>query len=116
MKQMSGQAAVLLPSEPVAQGKTWDQKVDMAMPTGGGKMKMDNQYTFDGEATVDGKKLEKIAVKPKISFEAGDNAPFKMKMKNQEGKGEAYFDNQAISTDSTSSKTWKWKSMPADRT
>jgi hypothetical protein len=95
LKHMIEQASLILPSEAVTTGKTWDYKSEMKMPSGGPKMKVDNQCTYDGPATVNGKKLEKITMKPKISMEADENAPFKVKLKNSDTKAEACFDNEA---------------------
>jgi hypothetical protein len=94
LKHMMGQASLTFPSEPLTAGKSWEQKLTMKLPTGG-KMNMDNQCTYEGEATVDGRKLEKIAMKPKMSIEAEEGAAFKMKMKSQDAKGTAYFNNLA---------------------
>src|SRR5262249_53690451 len=81
LKNMMGQASLTFPSEPLTAGKSWEQKLTIKLPTGG-KMNMENQCTYEGEAPVDGSKLEKIAMKPKMSIEAEEGAVFKMKMKN----------------------------------
>ncbi len=92
LKKMA-QGGVVLPTEAVTKGKMWTQKADMKLPVG--EIKGDIQFTYDGPVDKDGKKLEKIALKPNIKMEAGPNAPFQMKMKDQTGEGYVYFDNAA---------------------
>lgn len=93
LKHMVGQGSLVLPAEAVTKGKSWEQKFEMKMQAS--KMKVVNQLSYDGPATVGGKKFEKIDMKPKLTMEADDSAPVKMKLKDQDTKGEAYFDNEA---------------------
>jgi hypothetical protein len=92
LKKMA-QGGVVLPREAVSKGKTWSTKADMKMPFG--KIKGDIQFTYDEAVEKDGKKLEKIALKPNVTIEAAPNAPLQLKLKSQEGKGYMYFDNVA---------------------
>jgi hypothetical protein len=46
-------------------------------------------------ATRDGNQLEQIALKPKMTIEADNNADVSVKIKSQDAKGTAYFDNKA---------------------
>jgi hypothetical protein len=94
LKHMVGQGSMVFPSQPIAKGKTWEQQFDMKLPTGG-KMKMVNELTYGGPATANGKKFEKIMMKPKMTLEAGENAAIQMELKDQDSKGEANFDNEA---------------------
>ena len=85
------QGGMILPKGPVTKGKTWEQKVDMKMPFG--KMSGAVQFTYEGPETKGGVTLEKIALKPNVKIEAdGKN---KMQIKEQDGKGYAYFDAAA---------------------
>jgi hypothetical protein len=100
LQQMMAHGAQLLPTEAVTVGKTWHQEVTTKLPTGG-TMKIDNRYTYTGPATVDGKKLEKIAIQPKLTMEGDPAGQFKMKTKSQDAKGEIYFDNVSGRIDHT---------------
>jgi hypothetical protein len=93
IKQMAQQGALLLPSGTVEKGKTWEQTSQMTLPFGKAAVRID--LTYEGPATLDGKQVEKIAVSPKMSFEAGPNAAVAIKIKGQESKGTTYFDNKA---------------------
>src|SRR5262245_31524531 len=84
---------IVLPKDAIAKGKSWNEKV--SLKTGFGNMKIDNQYTYEGQVEKDGRKLEKIAVKPSIEIDADPNNPVAMKLKSGDGKGTAYLENQA---------------------
>ena len=92
LKKMA-QGGLVLPRDAVTKGKSWSVKADMKIPTG--RIKGDVHFTYEGTVEKDGKKLEKIAIKPDVTLEGAPNAPFKMKLKAQEGKGYVYFDNEA---------------------
>lgn len=87
------QGGMVLPKGAVTKGKSWEQKMDMKMPFG--KMTGDIQFTYEGTETKDDVKLDKISLKPNIKLETDPKSPFQMKVKEQEGKGYAYFDNAA---------------------
>jgi hypothetical protein len=93
IKRMINQSGIQLPDKAVEKGKSWENKVEMKMPFG--KMKVDNVSTYEGPTTRAGKKLEQIAVKPKLTLEPAEDAPFTAKLKSQDAKGTAYFDNEA---------------------
>jgi hypothetical protein len=94
LKNMVSQGSLLFPAEAIVKGKNWEQTMEIKSPTTG-KMKVVNDCTYAGPETVAGKKLEKITLKPKVTLEANDDAPIKIKLKDQDTKGEAYFDNEA---------------------
>ncbi|MCI0742529.1 MAG: DUF6263 family protein [Gemmataceae bacterium] len=85
------QGGMILPKEAVAKGKTWNQKVSMKMPFG--KMSGDIEFTYEGPVEKGGKQLEKIAMKPQVKIDADPATPLPIKLKSQEGKGVALFDN-----------------------
>jgi hypothetical protein len=93
LKQMMDQSGLLLPAKPISKGATWDQKFESKSP--GGTMKVESTNTYDGPVAKDGKQLEKITLKPKITLEADPNAPAKITLKSQEATGTALFDNAA---------------------
>ncbi|HEV3082447.1 MAG TPA: DUF6263 family protein, partial [Gemmataceae bacterium] len=64
---------IVLPKEAVSQGKTWKQNVDMKLPMG--RIKGDLQFTYEGPEEKDGKKLEKIGVKPDYKIESAPDSP-----------------------------------------
>jgi hypothetical protein len=92
LKKMA-QGGIVLPKEAVTKGKSWNQKTDMKTQIG--RMKGDLRLTYEGTVEKDGKKLEKIAVKPNVTLEPAANAKVQMKLNNQDGKGYVYFDNDA---------------------
>lgn len=92
MKRMMSQSGLVLPKDPVAKGKSWDQKLEMPAP-GLGSMVMENKYTYEGPTTKNGKTLEQVGLKPTMTFKGDANAPVKMSLKD--AKGTAYFDNDA---------------------
>jgi hypothetical protein len=92
LKKMA-HGGIVLAKEPVSKGKSWNVKTDMKMPMG--KITGDIQFTYEGTVEKEGKKLEKIALKPNLTLEAAPNSPFQMKFKGQDGKGYVYFDNEA---------------------
>jgi hypothetical protein len=93
LKNMLNQGGLVLPAEPVTKGKTWNQKLEVKMPFG--KMMVDNVYTYEGPVTKDGRQLEQVSLKPSVKMDADPNAQVAMKLKGQDAKGTAYFDNAA---------------------
>jgi hypothetical protein len=87
LKRMMGQSGLVLPKEAVAKGDNWKNKVDMKLPFG--KIVVQFDYTYDGPKEG----LEKVALKPKMTLEPAPNSPFAITLKNQEGTGQALFDN-----------------------
>jgi hypothetical protein len=93
LKQMASQSRAALPDGPVTKGKTWVKNVDMKMPFG--TMKVENISTYEGSSPRGDTKLEQIAIKPKMTIEPDPNSPVTIKLKEQDGKGTTYFDNNA---------------------
>jgi hypothetical protein len=93
LKHMMDQSGLVVPKDAISKGKTWDQGMEMKSPIG--KMKIEIANTFDGQVKRDGKELERVAMKPKITIEAGEDAKIQVKLKSQDSKGSAYFDNTA---------------------
>ena len=56
-------------------------------------MHVDIGYVYDGPVEKDGRSLEKITLKPKVSLQPDPDAKIEMKLKAQEGSGTALFDN-----------------------
>ncbi len=93
IKHMIGEVGLTLPEGAATKGKSWTKEVALKMPFG--KMKVDNTNTYEGPTSRDGKQVEQIALKPKMTMEADGNAGFSIKLKSQDAKGTAYFDNKA---------------------
>ena len=93
VKHLVTQSGLVLPEEGVTKGKSWEQKVEMKSPVG--KMKTDNTLTYQGPATRGDRKLEEVSIKPVLTIEADDAAPIALKVKDQDSKGTALFDNAA---------------------
>ena len=89
MKRMMTQSGQVLPKGPISKGATWENKAEMKMPFGTMKTKTSNTY----EGPVNN--LEKIAFKIEMSLDPDPNAPFQVKMKVDDAKGAALFDNNA---------------------
>ena len=64
-KQMANQGGLVLPAEAVSKMKSWDQNVDANV--GFGKMKVANKYTYVGPTNRNGREVEQIAMKPKLT-------------------------------------------------
>lgn len=94
LKKMTGAGGLILPEGPIAKGKSWETTNEMKMPFG--TMKVTNQATDEGTEQRDGRPVEKIALKPRMTLQgtAAEGAPT-VKLKEQEAKGNAYFDNAA---------------------
>jgi hypothetical protein len=86
LKRMTTQATVVLPEKPVAAGAGWSDAKRLDMPFG--TMVLDTNYKLAGEGGSDATigMLIKVAIEPK------DNAPFEVKLTDQDGKGKATFD------------------------
>ncbi len=93
LKNMVQQGGQGFPKESVEKGKSWSKSVELKMPFG--TMKMDNTFTYEGAETKDDVKLEKIAMKAKISIEPAENSPIELKIKSGDVAGTIYFDNVA---------------------
>ncbi|MBW3542654.1 MAG: hypothetical protein KY476_20515 [Planctomycetes bacterium] len=92
LKRLSSQANIAFPAEPVKKGETWGDKADVKLPFG--TMVMDNQFTYLGPEERDGRTLQKIQLKPKITLAADPDSPVQIKLKSTDAKGTILFDNQ----------------------
>jgi hypothetical protein len=93
LKQVIDQSGLVLPKEPVAKGKSWEQKVEFK--SAGGKMNVVSTNTYEGAVKKDGKELERVSLKPVMTLTPDPDAQAKITLKSQEAKGTAYFDNAA---------------------
>jgi hypothetical protein len=93
INHMIEEVRMTLPEGATTKGQSWTKEVALKMPFG--KMKVDNTSTYEGPASRDGKQVEQIALKPKMTMEADGNAGLSAKLKSQDAKGTAYFDNKA---------------------
>lgn len=84
-------AQTVLPSDPVAKGKTWSSKTETK--SGVGKLITDHTFTYDGPIDADGVKLEKIAIKSSLKLEPDAKAPAKVTLKDFKGTGHTLIDN-----------------------
>lgn len=85
LKKLFGQAAGVLPENPVRPGDSWNQQLEV--PSELGKMNMDASYTYRGTEQRDGRELAHIATTVKMAFQ-GDQ----VQVKNQQASGAIYFD------------------------
>ncbi len=86
LKEMTGQATLVLPEKALSKGDTWDATKRIEMPLG--TMVMKNAYTLDDPAG-------KISAKVEVAIEPKPNAPFEIKIASQDVKGTYDFDNAA---------------------
>jgi hypothetical protein len=93
LKRMVDQGYLVLPEGPVTKGKSWESKTEAKAPFG--KITMDNTCTYEGPTTEGDRKLEKVALKPKMTLDADPAAAFTLNLKEQDAKGTALFDNNA---------------------
>jgi predicted secreted protein len=93
LKNMVQQGGQGFPKESVEKGNSWTKNVELKMPFG--TMKMENTFTYEGPETKDDAKLEKIAMKAKITIEPAEDSPIALKIKSGDVAGTIYFDNVA---------------------
>ncbi|CAE7484169.1 unnamed protein product, partial [Symbiodinium sp. CCMP2456] len=92
IKQMSQQASLKFPTEPLAVGDKWTTTAEVTSPAIG-KMKVHTTYTYDGVREVDGKTYE--AFTPAIEMELGENkGPMAIDFDTKESTGEILFDRE----------------------
>lgn len=91
LKRTLSQSGLVMPKEAVSKGANWKNKNDMKLPIG--KMTAEIEYTYGGSIDKDGRTLEKIELKPRATLEPDPKSPIAMKLKTQDGKGVALFDN-----------------------
>ncbi|WP_169980215.1 DUF6263 family protein [Tautonia rosea] len=91
MKGLIGQSTLILPEEGVEPGATWTRKVEL--PTPQGTLALTNTYSLD-EAESDA--TAKISLSMNIDeFKVAPDAPFEMKVEEQNGTGSYTFDTAA---------------------
>jgi hypothetical protein len=90
LKHMFDQVGLVVPKEAISKGKSWNQSAETKTPAG--KMKIEVVNTLEEPVKRDGKDLEHVAMKPKISMDPDPDAPIKIALKSQDAKGSAYFD------------------------
>lgn len=93
-KRLTSQSGVVFPEEPAAKGKSWSRKTDFEMGMIG-KVITRVDYTYDGSVARDGKNLEKLTTKSRLTYALDENASATMKIKDQDIQGTILFDNQA---------------------
>jgi hypothetical protein len=89
LEKTMNQAIPLLPAEAVKPGATWNRVLTSKTPFGG--MKIEQTLAYKGLNNRDGKMLAEITIKPNITVAADA----KVKLKEQEGKGTAFFDPES---------------------
>jgi hypothetical protein len=80
-----------LPTGAIAKGSSWNQPTEFRMRSG--QMKIEVAYTDDGPETRDGKRMERISVKPTLTIGKGRIAA-KVTIKSQKAKGFFLFDRE----------------------
>jgi hypothetical protein len=93
LKKSMDRSRPLLPKDPVAKGAVWEQKLEEKTRAGVTRVEITN--TLESPVKRDGKELEKVSMKPKITIEADPDAPVRYTVKSQDNTGAAYFDNAA---------------------
>jgi hypothetical protein len=86
LKEMTGQASIPLPEEPVEPGASWTDEKILAGVT----LKM--TYTYGGPVDRDGKQLGKIATKADLEMKFPEAEGVKAEMEKGELTGEMFFD------------------------
>jgi RNA polymerase sigma factor (sigma-70 family) len=92
-KQRVTQGMIVLPRGPVINGGSWTQKADAKIPVGPAKMTAYTRALYQGKIDRGGKKLEAIALEPAATIDRAAGAFGQATLKNQEGKGRIFFDN-----------------------
>jgi len=90
LKSMASQSGIVFPEGTLTKGKTWKNKLSTSL--GFAEMKIDSKYKYVGTETLDGKKVAKFSVSPKIELKAKENSPAQFELKSSDGTGTIYFD------------------------
>lgn len=96
IKQIIEQSILTLPDSDLANGTTWNKKIENKLgPIG--TQKFDTTLTYEGTETKDGVELAKIGTKTEMAFEpnADSDVDIEMEVTEQEGKGSVLFDTKA---------------------
>lgn len=90
MKGLIGQSTLVLPEEEVEAGSSWIRKVEL--PTPQGTLVMTNTFTLEGGEADSAT----IAMAMNVDeFKTDPDAPFEMRVEEQDGTGSFAFDNAA---------------------
>lgn len=87
------EASLVLPEKEIGKGKSWNHVHKHNLPIG--KLTSDSLYTYEGQEEKNGKKVEVIAMAPKIQIEPADKEELKITLKEANARGKGYFDNKA---------------------
>lgn len=90
MKGLIGQSTLVLPEEEVEPGSTWTRKVEL--PTPQGTLAMTNTFTLESSES----ESAKIGMAMNVDeFKTDPDAPFEMRVEEQDGTGSFAFDTAA---------------------
>jgi Family of unknown function (DUF6263) len=89
LKELTTQATIVLPKEPVAKGFKWNTTKTIKLPFGA--MNLDNNYTYEGPSDD----LDKIGIEVKMAITPAENAQVDIAITKQDNKGSFLFDNKA---------------------
>lgn len=92
-KQLMSQSGVVFPKEPVKEGETWTNKVEINAPFG--RINLESRMESLGTEKQVDRALEKIAVSPRMSIKATERSPFTIELTSFDGSGTVLFDNAA---------------------
>ena len=92
LKNMIAQSFLSFPDMPLAANTTWNKELTVKQPFG--TQTIDTTYTYGGTAMHEGKSVEKISLKPKVSIKTNAAATVNLSVSEQSGTGEVLFDNQ----------------------
>jgi len=93
LKNMMRQSTMELPADEVSEGASWAKEIELPLPTG--TTAITNRYTYEGPTTEGGKTLDRIGLAMTIhDIKPDPNAPFDLKIDEQDGKGTFVFDNE----------------------
>ncbi|MCH2201375.1 MAG: DUF6263 family protein [Fuerstiella sp.] len=87
LKQMLSQTSVLLPTNPVENGDTWQSQQTVELPFT--TLRLDARMTYKG---LDDNGLAVIDYSPTVTLERKDDAPVKLTLTDSRGTGHVLFD------------------------
>lgn len=89
LKQISTQAAMVLPEAPLKVGDTWENTLDVKLPFGTMSTRRITKYEGPGE-----RNLDRMSVTTELSFLPTPDSPAKLTVVDNEAEGEILFDRQ----------------------
>lgn len=92
LKRLFGLSGQALPEGSVMKDQSWDHTQTIKFR--GGNLVQDTKSTYQGPIERDGKKLEKIGLKPTLKLDGG-RVTTRITIKQMDAHGTAYFDNAA---------------------